>query len=551
VALEDEEELMAITVRELADAALHAQLLERDALLALQGWERLPLHDFVEAVTGRGRFPPAALYRAVAERRGLEYVDCEAADPALEEVRRLPPVLLRRGLVLPVRNGSLEGVTVAAADPDDRQTLATVRRALGREVAVAVAEPLALHGAASRALAAAGHAPAEDGAFAHEDAVALLDAILKEAYLRRASDVHLEPTEGGMSVRIRMDGSLHPLVRGLRPAEGVGLINRVKVLAGLDIAEQRAPQDGGFTYTLPVPGSDPIDIRAATISTRLGERATLRLLGTAARDLTLTTLGMEDDDLARFRAGIRRPFGLLLLCGPTGCGKSTTLYAALREVSRPDLNVMTVEDPIEYKIRGVSQVQVGAAGKITFAGTIRSLLRHDPDVMMVGEIRDGETADVALKAALTGHLVLSTLHTNSAPAALTRLFDLGCEPFLVAGTLVGAISQRLVRRLCPRCRATRQATPAEARFLGSEEDLEVPVATGCARCLGTGFTGRVGLFEMMWVGEEAARRIAARAPEHDLRGAIDLRTLREDGIGKVLRHVTTVEEVMDATLVDA
>ncbi len=541
---------MAITVRELADAALAAQLIGQGELAAFHGWERLPLEDFVEGVTGRGRFPPAALYRAVAERRGLPYVDCEAAEPALDEVRRLPQVLLRRGLVLPVREAPVPDVAVAAADPDDRQTLAAVRRALGQDVAVAVAEPRALRGAASRALAAAGHAPAEGAGLAHEDAVTLLDAILKEAYLRRASDVHLEPADDGMTVRVRMDGCLHPLVRGLRPAEGAGLINRVKVLAGLDIAEQRAPQDGGFTHTLPLAGSDPIDIRAATICTRLGERATLRLLGTASRDLTLTTLGMEDDDLARFRAGIRRPFGLLLLCGPTGCGKSTTLYAALREVSRPDIHVMTVEDPIEYKIPGVSQVQVGAGGKVTFAGTIRSLLRHDPDVMMVGEIRDGETADVALKAALTGHLVLSTLHTNSAPASLTRLFDLGCEPFLVAGTLVGAISQRLVRRLCPRCRRTRRATREEARFLGADEAAEVPVAAGCARCLGTGFTGRIGLFEMMWIDGEAARRIAARAPEHDLRAALDLRTLREDGIGKVLRHLTTVEEVMEATLLE-
>lgn len=290
---------MAITVRELADAAVAAELIGREDLAALPGWERLPLPDFVEGVTGRGRFPPAALYRAVAERRGLDYVDCEAADPALDEIRRLPQVLLRRGLVLPVRSAA-DGVAVAAADPDDRQTLATVRRALGRDVPVAVAEPLALRGAASRVLAAAGHTPGADAAVVQDDAVALLDAILKEAYLRRASDVHLEPGEEGMNVRVRMDGSLVPLVRGLRPAEGMGLINRVKVLAGLDIAEQRAPQDGGFTYSLPVQGTDPIDIRAATICTRLGERATLRLLGTAARDLTLTTLGMEDDDLARF-----------------------------------------------------------------------------------------------------------------------------------------------------------------------------------------------------------------------------------------------------------
>jgi len=541
---------MAITVRELADAALATGLVEEEQLGGLAGWERLRVPDFVDALTWAGRFPPAALYRAVAERRGIAYVDCDACEVALGQVRRLPQVLLRRGLVLPVRNGSAAAVA-AIRDPDDRHTIATARRVLGNGVGIALSEPSALEAAANRALGAAGGPTAETDVLAHEDAVALLDTILKEACLRCASDVHLEPAETGMDVRLRIDGVLHPLVRGLGRAEGLGLTSRVKVLAGLDIAEQRAPQDGGFTYTLPIPGSDPVDIRAATIATRLGERATLRLLGTAVRDLTLSTLGMEDDDLERIRAGIHRPFGLILLCGPTGCGKSTTLYAALREVSDPGINVMTVEDPVEYKIPGVAQVQVGAAGKVTFAGAIRSLLRHDPDVMMVGEIRDAETADIALKAALTGHLVLSTLHTNSAPGALTRLFDLGCEPLLVASTMIAAIAQRLVRRLCPRCRETRPATGAELRFLAREGPLDVAVPAGCARCLGTGFAGRIGLFEMMWVGGDVARRVAGGATEHELDGALELRTLREDGVGKVLRHVTTVDEVMRATLVEA
>jgi len=212
---------------------------------------------------------------------------------------------------------------------------------------------------------------------------------------------------------------------------------------------------------------------------------------------------------------------------------------------------MTVEDPIEYKIPGVAQVQVGAAGKVTFASAIRSLLRHDPDVMMVGEIRDAETADIALKAALTGHLVLSTLHSNSAPGALTRLIDLGCEPLLVASTLVGAIAQRLVRRLCPRCLTTRAATAAELRFLDSDGPLDVPAAVGCARCLGTGFSGRIGLFEMMWLKGEIARRVSEGATEHELRDTLELRTLRADGVEKVRRRLTTVDEVMRATLVEA
>lgn len=529
---------MSITVQELAEAALAARLVEGDRLAAMRGWEGLACDRFVEALTTAERIPPAAIYRAVAEQRGLPFVDCDTAEPALDDARKLPDVLLRRGLVLPLRSGS-----IATVDPDEQQTVALVRRLLGPDGRVALAEPNAVRRAARRARVALGRDTGPDEMSA-QDSVALFDSILKEAYLRRASDLHFEPDAEGMGVRVRIDGVLFPLVRRLRADEGLGLVSRLKVLAGLDIAEQRAPQDGGFTYSLPVAGTDPIDIRAATISTHTGERATLRLLGTAARDLTLERLGMEVDELARFRAGIRRPHGLLVLCGPTGCGKSTTLSAALREIQRPEVNMMTVEDPIEYRIPGASQVQVGAAGKVTFARAIRSLLRHDPDILMIGEIRDAETADIALKAAMTGHLVLSTLHTNSAAGALTRLLDLGCERYRVAGTLIGAVAQRLVRRLCPRCRTTRAPTPDEASFLASEADVAVP--TGCARCLGTGFAGRVGLFEVLPVGREQARRIADGTAEL---GA-EYRTLRMDGIAKVLDRITTAEEVMRATMVE-
>jgi type IV pilus assembly protein PilB len=529
---------VAITVRELAEAALAARLVERERLAAIPGWERFGCDRFVEVLTTAERIPPSAIYRAVAEKRGLPFEDCETAEPALERARRLPDVLLRRGLVLPLRSGS-----IATADPDDRETVALVRRLLGPDGRIAVGEPQAVRMAALRVLAALGRVVEQDSEAA-ENSVSLFDAILKEAYLRRASDVHFEPDGAGMGVRVRIDGVLRPLVRRLRGEEGLGLVSRLKVLAGLDIAEQRAPQDGGFTYSLPVAGTDPIDIRAATISTHAGERATLRLLGTASRDLTLERLGMVAEDLERFRAGIRRPHGLLVLCGPTGCGKSTTLSAALREITRPEVNVMTVEDPIEYRIPGASQVQVGAAGKVTFARAIRSLLRHDPDILMIGEIRDAETADIALKAAMTGHLVLSTLHTNSAAGALTRLLDLGCEPYRVAGTLIGAVAQRLVRRLCPRCRTTRPPTEEEAGFFGSDEELPAP--TGCARCLGTGFSGRVGLFEVLPVGPEQARAIAAGLPGTDA----PRRTLREDGVAKVRARITTAEEVMRATMVE-
>ncbi|MHC4222560.1 MAG: GspE/PulE family protein [Planctomycetota bacterium] len=539
---------MAITSRELAEAAVKSRLIEGSILDRMPDWERLGRSEFVRSVTGAGRFPTAALYRAVAESRSIPYVDCDAVDSSLEHARRLPDVLLRRGLVLPVRQkGTL---WIATADPDDRQTLATVQRLLGGDLMVALSEPEALRAASLRTLVQLGRALAEEAEFGHEDAIALLDHIMKEAYLRRASDVHLEPQEEGTRVRLRVDGCLVEFMRGLRPEEGLGLVSRVKVLAGLDIAEQRAAQDGGFTYRLELPDSEAVDIRAATIPTRLGERATLRLLGTASGDLTLTTLGMSDRDLESFREGIRHPHGIILLCGPTGSGKTTTLYAALREINRPEINIVTVEDPIEYKIGGVSQVHIGGGEKVTFAGSIRSLLRHDPDVMMVGEIRDAETADIALKAAMTGHLVLSTLHTNSAAGALTRLLDLECEPYRIAGTLIGAISQRLVRRLCSRCRTWRPASAEEVDFLGAEGEVAEPV--GCARCLGTGYAGRIGIFEMLWIDRDLGRLIAGGAPEHELHRAARgrLRTLREDGLRKVNEGITAIGEVMHATLLE-
>jgi len=317
------------------------------------------------------------------------------------------------------------------------------------------------------------------------DGVSLVDRILRAGLLVHASDVHLDPAADATRVRFRVDGELEDVLR-IPAAQHAAVASRLKVLAGLDISERRAPQDGGFIWRMPSAGgtlqAPPLDVRMATLPVRYGERVTLRLLEAGGKRLGLDDLGMNEADRAVFDRVLRRPHGLVLLTGPTGSGKTTTLYAAITELlkGRP-LNIVTVEDPIEYEIPGVAQAEVDAADKVNFTKALRALLRHDPDVVMIGEIRDGESLDAAVKAALTGHLVLSTLHTNDARAAVPRLVDLGLDPKLVPATLRLAVAQRLVRRLCPECRVR------------GEQGWTAP---GCAACGGRGYNGRIGLFEL-------------------------------------------------------
>ena len=316
------------------------------------------------------------------------------------------------------------------------------------------------------------------------DPVRLTDRILRAGLLMHASDVHFDPDAASVRVRFRIDGELEEVLRIPRTMQS-GVVGRLKVLAALDIAERRAPQDGGFTWRMPDMGGarfSPLDVRMATLPVRHGERVTLRLLETDAERLTLDNLGLSDADHAAFSQVLAQPHGLVLLTGPTGSGKTTTLYAAIQQLlkGRP-LNILTVEDPIEYEIPGVSQAEVDSSDKVYFSKALKSLLRHDPDVIMIGEIRDADSLDAAVKAALTGHLVLSTLHTNDAKTSETRLVDMGLAPHLVPATLRLAVAQRLVRRLCPKCR--------EKGDKGYE-------ARGCPDCGGRGYSGRVGLFEL-------------------------------------------------------
>lgn len=375
--------------------------------------------------------------------------------------------------------------------------------------------------------------------------IQLANALLFEAAQRRASDLHVQPAEAGVVVRLRIDGVLFDFQQ-LASSVHEELISRIKVMGGMDVAEQRLPQDGRATVRI---GQRLIDLRISIIPTTHGERAVIRLLDKGARLYELDELGMAADVLVRFRSLVRASYGMLLMTGPTGSGKSTTLYSALQRIDYRRLNVVTLEDPIEYHLNGVSQTQVSARKGMTFASGLRSVLRQDPDVIMVGEIRDTETARLAVQSALTGHLVLSTLHTNDAAGAVARLLDLGIEPYLVADCLLGVGAQRLVRRCCARCR-TRAPIDADARALGIASDAELLRGAGCDACHQTGYHEREGIFELLPIDDAIRELIHARAPAGAIRSAAvkaGMRALRMDGVRKTLLGVTTPSEVLRVT----
>jgi general secretion pathway protein E len=477
---------------------------------------------------------------------------------------RIPPTLAIRRRVLPFACVE-DQVHVACADLQDVAALQAVERFVGKRVCAELAEPDALQKVIQRVFGAGQSGPSTEmrtplrgdvrGAAEGDgtDATALCDELLYAALVREASDIHIDPGPSQILVRLRVDGVLENY-RTLPLALLPGLISRFKVLGGMDIAEKRSPQDGGFTHRFGTTGQ-AVDIRMATLPTKHGERMTLRLLALQTETLTIERLGMSPRDLTVFEQMVDMPHGMILLTGPTGSGKTTTLYAALRRLmGRQDHNIITIEDPIEYSIAGVAQVEVDSADKISFGRALRSMLRHDPDVVMIGEIRDLETADVAIKASLTGHLVFSTLHTNSAVGVVTRLADMGVERYLIAATMRLAVAQRLVRRLCTHCRRPRPLTTSEAAALNRVNDAgrEVFDAVGCKYCANRGYTGRLGLFELFASDEEMARQIALGASEAEL-----LQGLRERGRGllvddaaeKLFAGVTTIKEVLNAVAI--
>jgi general secretion pathway protein E len=378
--------------------------------------------------------------------------------------------------------------------------------------------------------------------------IRLINGIIAEAVRAGASDIHLEPFETALTVRMRVDGVLREAL-SLNPRITPLLVSRIKVMARLDIAEKRVPQDGRIPLAL---GGKTLDVRVSTLPSRAGERVVLRILDKDQAELKLDQLGMTGETLDAFRAALREPNGIILVTGPTGSGKTTSLYAGLSLLNDATRNILTVEDPVEYAIDGVGQTQVNTKVGMTFAAGLRAILRQDPDVVMVGEIRDVETAGIAVQASLTGHLVLSTVHTNDAAGAITRLRDMGIEPFLLASTLRLIVAQRLVRRLCPSCRRSEPADAATARLIGVKRGQPVWRAQGCGHCHQTGYVGRIGLYEAIAVDDRLRRLIAAEADEEAINAVAFERTdtLSQRARAFVLGGLTSVEEAVRVTRQD-
>ncbi len=380
--------------------------------------------------------------------------------------------------------------------------------------------------------------------------IRLLNALLMEAVKEKASDIHIEPYEKGIDVRFRVDGILSKV---LSPPKIIhdALISRIKIIAGLDIAEKRLPQDGRIQLLV---GGKNFDIRVSIIPTMIGERAVLRLLDRQSGVLSLEMLGLADSLLLSLKNALSRHNGIILVTGPTGSGKTTTLYASLIRLNTEDRNIITVEDPVEYQLSGIGQMHINPKIGLTFAAGLRSILRQDPDIMMVGEIRDLETAEIAVHASLTGHLVLSTLHTNDAPGATTRLIDMGIEPFLVASSLVCILAQRLVRVICTHCKEPYTPTKQELSYL----DLDPPPSKlyhgkGCDKCMGKGYLGRTGIYELLEITPEVRTAIAERRDAQAIKAAAvraGFKSLQRNAIDKILKGITTIEEVIRVTLRD-
>ena len=392
----------------------------------------------------------------------------------------------------------------------------------------------------------------EDLLEAEDDApiIKLINAMLGEAIKEEASDIHIETFEQTLIIRFRIDGVLREILKPQRKLAAL-LVSRIKVMAKLDIAEKRVPQDGRISLRI---GGRAVDVRVSTMPASHGERVVLRLLDKNAVKLELSTLGMTPKNHKLLQGVLHKPHGIILVTGPTGSGKSTTLYAGLLEINSKDRNILTVEDPIEYAIDGIGQTQVNAKVEMTFARGLRAILRQDPDVVMIGEIRDIETAEIAVQASLTGHLVLSTLHTNTAVGAVTRLRDMGVEPFLLSSSVLGVLAQRLVRRLCPKCKAATSATASEKVILGIDPSEEATIyrPDGCSNCNHSGYRGRTGIHELLVVNEVVRELIHTGAGEQAIEREIrkTSSSIREDGLQKVLLGQTTLEEILRVTRED-
>ena len=513
----------------------------------------------------KGALTRAQLASARAAQAGLPFVELLDFPVDANAVALIPAAIARRYELLPLQFVG-ESLLIAMSDPGNVVAVDDVRSVAKRQVRIAVAEQTDLRAAIDRFYRAdtelsqlsteiQSEAASSEVALAETEAreddapiVRFVNLLIGQAIQDHASDIHIEPTEMDLAVRYRIDGVMHEMQRAPKNIQN-GVLSRLKIMADMDIAERRRPQDGRITVSH---GGVKIDLRVASLPTVWGEKIVMRILESSTTKRDIKDLAMTPHNLEIYQRNFSKPYGMILVCGPTGSGKSTTLYTTLDTVAKPEINVITVEDPVEKRIPGINQVQVNVKAGLTFASALRSILRSDPDVVLVGEIRDGETAQIATEAALTGHLVLSTLHTNDAPSAVTRLTEMGIEPFLVGSALDCVVAQRLARRLCERCKEPYTAEPHELHAMRFDLSQIQQMPTlyrpkGCSSCANTGYRGRLALHEVMEVDEDIERLAVQRASGMEIAKvaiAHGMHTLRQDGWVKAQMGLTSIEEVM-------
>jgi type IV pilus assembly protein PilB len=566
--------------RKLGQILVDLGYLDEDQLWDLLNEARTTQQPIGQVALARGLITEEQLLQALAEQFNVKVVNLQEVKPQPEAIQAVPETMASVYKVLPLTYKD-NVLTVAIADPANLTALDDLRNFLGvKQVVPVLASQRALQEAIPKAYAGKEESivdiiqqlenDPEIGKYVHhretsidleslqelQDAAPvrkLINMVLLMGIKDRASDIHFEPFEEEYKLRYRCDGVMYELVpppRHLAPA----ISSRIKVMANLDIAERRLPQDGRIELNV---GGNPVDLRVSVLPTMFGESVVIRVLDRTVVQLDLDRLGMDPDTLSKFRELIRKPNGIVLVTGPTGAGKSTTLYSALNELNDVTEKIITTEDPIEYDLDGIVQVPINPDIGVTFANVLRAILRHDPDKIMVGEIRDVETAQIAVQAALTGHLVLSTLHTNDAPSTVTRLRDMGVEPYLITATLEGVLAQRLVRRICPDCRTEYEPSKELLMELNltpeQVQGKKFYYGRGCERCNNTGFKGRTGLFELLVMNDTIRDLVANNASTDAIRQAArkaGMKTLREAGLQALFSGITTIEEVVRETVIE-
>ncbi|HQR79545.1 MAG TPA: ATPase, T2SS/T4P/T4SS family [Actinomycetota bacterium] len=550
-------------MKQLGDILVSRGLISKEQLDEALMAQRGQGHSLGRVLIDLGMLSESQVVQALASQIGMRFVELSEVTLDGAALSKVAGAVCRRHRAIPI--GFEKGrLVVAMSDPANVFAIDDIRSASGMSVVPVVATATDVAAALDRHYRADGELDELTMAIDVEDdeedlaslkevvedapIVKFVNLLITQGIQDRASDIHLEPTEFDIRVRFRIDGVLHEVMRSPKSIQS-GVISRLKIMADINIAERRIPQDGRLSVTS---NGQKVDLRVATLPTVWGEKIVLRILDNSTAMLDLADLGFRDTNYERYSASFGKPYGMILVVGPTGSGKSTTLYATVNILNRPEVNIITVEDPVEYRLPGVNQVQTNTKAGLTFAAALRSILRSDPDIVLIGEIRDHETAQIAVESALTGHLVLSTLHTNDAPSAVTRLVEMGIEPFLVGSSLDCVLAQRLARRLCPKCkeayRPSMQTLKSAGLSLAAGQAVpEIYRPVGCSACSRTGYKGRVALHEVLPITERIERLAVERASSTQIAAVAreeGMQTLREDGMSKVLSGLTSLDEVL-------